>query len=101
VEHFPYRPEPGAANRPGTYNRDFDDRYRQVYRAPSQAGSGNDIYTGSPGLRKAPMWARQPGRYSGSSGPVPGDDVLVDMRAPIVGRDNFAIERDLLRLPAL
>ena len=36
-----------------------------VYRAPSQAGSGNDIYTGSPGLRKAPMWARQPGRYSG------------------------------------
>jgi hypothetical protein len=47
------------------------------------------------------MWARQPGRYSGSSGPVPGDDLLVDMRAPIVGRDNFAIERDLLRLPAL
>jgi hypothetical protein len=43
----------------------------------------------------------QPGRYSGSSGPVPGDDVLIDMRAPIVGRDNFAIERDLLRLPAL
>jgi hypothetical protein len=101
AEHFPYRPEPGAANRPGTYNRDFDDRYRQVYRAPSQAGSGNDIYTGSPGLRKAPMWARQPGRYSGSSGPVPGDDVLVDMRAAIVGRDNFAIERNLLRLPAL
>jgi hypothetical protein len=101
AEHFPYRPEPGAANRPGTYNRDFDDRYRQVYRAPSQAGSGNDIYIGSPGLRKAPMWARQPGRYSGSSGPVPGDDVLVEMRAPIVGRDNFAIERDLLRLPAL
>jgi hypothetical protein len=101
AEHFPYRPEPGAANRPGTYNRDFDDRYRQVYRAPSQAGSGNDIYTGSPGLRKAPMWARQPGRYSGSSGPVPSDDVLVEMRAPIVGRDNFAIERDLLRLPAL
>jgi hypothetical protein len=26
--------------------------------------------------------------------------VLVDMRAAIVGRDNFAIERDLLRLPA-
>jgi hypothetical protein len=101
VEHFPYRPEPGAANRPGTYNRDFDDRYRQVYRAPSQAGSGNDIYTGSPGLPKAPMWARQPGRYSGSSGPVPGDDDLVDMRAPTVGRDNFAIERGLLRLPAL
>jgi hypothetical protein len=47
------------------------------------------------------MWARQPGRYSGSSGPVPGDDVLVDMRAPIVGHDNFAIERDLLRRPAL
>ena len=35
-----------------------------------------------------------------ASGPVPGDDVLVDMRAAIVGRDNFAIERDLLRLPA-
>jgi hypothetical protein len=43
---------------------------------------------------------RQPGRYSGSSGPVPGDDVLVDMRAAIVGRDNFTIERDLLRPPA-
>ena len=25
---------------------------------------------------------------------------IVDMRAAIVGRDNFAIERDLLRLPA-
>jgi len=99
VEHFPYRPEPGSANRPGTHNRHFDDRYRQVYRAPSQAGSGNDIHTGSPGLRKAPTWAP---RYSGSSGPVPGDNVLqvVDVRAAIVGHDNFAIARDLLRLPA-
>ena len=84
MEHFAYRPEPSSTNRPGTHNRDFDDRDRQVYRAPSQAGSGNDIRTGSPGLRKAPTWAPPAGRYSGSSGPVPGDDVPVDMRAAIV-----------------
>ena len=36
---------------------------------------------------------RQPGRYSGSSGPIPGDDIRVDMHAAIVGRDNFPIEQ--------
>jgi len=32
----------------------FDDRQRQVYRAPSQADPGNDIHAGSPSLQKAP-----------------------------------------------
>jgi hypothetical protein len=32
----------------------FDDREGQVYPAPSQAGPGNDIHAGSPGLQKAP-----------------------------------------------
>jgi len=32
----------------------FDDRQRQVYRAPSQAGTGNDIHPASPSLQKAP-----------------------------------------------
>jgi hypothetical protein len=64
--------------------KDLIGHPRQVFRAPSQAGCGNDIHTGSLGLRKAPTWA-PPGRYSGSSGPVPGDDVLVDMRVAIVG----------------
>ena len=37
------QPEPG-----------FDDRQAQVYRAPSQAGPGNDINAWSPGYHKAP-----------------------------------------------
>src|SRR5215831_13303522 len=32
----------------------FDDRQRQVYRAPSQAGPDNDIHAGLPSLQKAP-----------------------------------------------
>ena len=32
----------------------FDDRPGQAYRAPSQAGPGNDINARSPGLHKAP-----------------------------------------------
>jgi len=32
----------------------FDDRPEQVYRAPSQAGTGNDVNARSPGLHKAP-----------------------------------------------
>ena len=50
-------------DRPGTRLRqagpvgrtDFDDRQGQVYRAPSQAGPGNDINAGSLGFQKAPM----------------------------------------------
>src|SRR6201987_4752596 len=42
---------------------DFDDRQGQVYRAPSQAGPGNDFNAGSPGFQKAPTrslpaWSR-------------------------------------------
>jgi hypothetical protein len=37
------QPEPG-----------FDDRQAPVYRAPSQAGPGNDINAWSPGFHKAP-----------------------------------------------
>src|ERR1700720_4686015 len=32
----------------------FEDRHGQVYRAPSQAGPGNDINVGAPGFQKAP-----------------------------------------------
>src|SRR5262249_242504 len=34
--------------RPREPEGDFDDRQCQVYRAPSQAGPGNDIHAGSP-----------------------------------------------------
>src|SRR5215472_12542589 len=47
-------PEPGDTKPPREPEPDFDDRQRQVYRAPSQAGPGNDIYAGSPSLQKAP-----------------------------------------------
>ena len=43
------RRQTGSAARTG-----FDDRQAQVYRAPSQAGPGNDINAGSPGFQKAP-----------------------------------------------
>ena len=46
----------------------FDDRQRQVYRAPSQAGPGNDIHAGSPRLQKAPNASQQPPKRS-----PPGD----------------------------
>jgi hypothetical protein len=39
-----------TTNRPGSQS----DRQGQVYRAPSQAGPGNDINAGSPGFQKAP-----------------------------------------------
>ena len=42
------RRQTGSAARTG-----FDDRQAQVYRAPSQAGPGNDINAGSPGFQKA------------------------------------------------
>jgi hypothetical protein len=54
VQHFSRpsrtrRRQTGSAARTG-----FDDRQAQVYRAPSQAGPGNDINAGSPGFQKAP-----------------------------------------------
>ena len=55
---------------------------------------------GRPASGRRQRGPRQHGRYLGYSGSVPGDDVLVDMRAAIVGRYNFTIERDLLRPPA-
>src|SRR5712671_3843860 len=36
----------------------FDDRQVQVYPSPSQAGPGNVIHAGSPGLQKAPTQGR-------------------------------------------
>src|SRR5260370_34617088 len=51
----------------------FDDRQAQVYRAPSQAGPGNDIHAGSPGFQKAPTRGPASLVAFGSSRPVPGD----------------------------
>ena len=45
------QPRPAAF---GGASSGFDDREGQVYPAPSQAGPGNDIHAGSPGLQKAP-----------------------------------------------
>jgi hypothetical protein len=45
-------PDPATTN--SVAGSGFDDREGQVYPAPSQAGPGNDIYAGSPGLQKAP-----------------------------------------------
>ena len=56
----------GAAARTG-----FDDRQAQVYRAPSQAGPGNDINAGSPGFQKAPTRGPASLVAFGSSRPVP------------------------------
>jgi hypothetical protein len=54
IEHFFYTaPERVAAKGREPQPR-FDDRQRQVYRAPGQAGPGNDIHAGSPSLEKAP-----------------------------------------------
>jgi hypothetical protein len=52
---------------------DFDDGYRQIYRAPSQAGSGNDIQPDRQASGRRQREPRQPSRYSGSSGSIPGD----------------------------
>ena len=45
-----------ARRRIPRYAPQWTDFYRQgqVYRAPSQAGPGNDINAGSPGFQKAP-----------------------------------------------
>ena len=51
----------------------FDDRQAQVYRAPSQAGPGNDINAGSLGFQKAPTRGPASLVAFGSSRPVPGD----------------------------
>jgi len=40
----------------GSQNRILTIEKGQVYRAPSQAGPGNDINAGSAGLQKAPRW---------------------------------------------
>ncbi len=68
-EHLSYQTIPGDDQRPlsidvplplpGTAEvvqpePDFDDQKGRVYRAPSQAGLGNDIHAGSPGFQKAP-----------------------------------------------
>ena len=60
---FKIAAEPGETTRPGKPEPDFDDRQGQVYRAPSQAGPGNDINAGSPGFQNAPTrslpaWSR-------------------------------------------
>ena len=54
--HYDANDRQAAASRPvsGKLEPDFDDRQGQVYRAPSQAGPGNDINAGSSGFQKAP-----------------------------------------------
>src|SRR6516164_6587441 len=47
-------PEPGDDKLARLPEPDSDDRQGRVYRAPSQAGPGNDINAGSPGFQKAP-----------------------------------------------
>src|SRR6516164_9719798 len=51
---FFIRPGAWTCQLPRESEPDFDDRQRQGYRPPSQAGPGNDIHAGSPGLQKAP-----------------------------------------------
>jgi hypothetical protein len=75
VPHFSRPPrtrrrQTGSAARTG-----FDDRQAQVYRAPSQAGLGNDINAGSPGFQKAPTWGPASLALFASSRPMPGDAV--------------------------
>ena len=55
--------EPGDDEPAGSQSWILNDRQGQVYHAPSQAGSGNDINAGSPGFQKAPTrglpaWSR-------------------------------------------
>ena len=51
---FFIRPGAWTCQPPRESEPDFDDRQRQGYRPPSQAGPGNDIHAGSPSLQKAP-----------------------------------------------
>src|ERR1700730_17720084 len=46
-------PELGAAKGPGA-TAGFEDRQREVYRAPSQAGPGNDIHAGFSACGRSP-----------------------------------------------
>ena len=90
----PDPPEPGDDKLARLPEPDSDDRQGRVYRAPSEAGPGNDINAGSPGFQKAP-----------TRGPAS----LVAVRAlaarrpacdtAIVGHRNFAIEHDLACVP--
>jgi hypothetical protein len=86
-----------TTNRLGSQSRIFDDRQGQVYRAPSQAGPGNDINAGSPGFQKAPtrgpaslvarcfLRAEHPiERYSGSQHAHADDDEGVLAAVPLI-----------------
>ncbi len=84
---------------PGT---GFDDRQGQVYRAPSQAGPGNDINVGSPGFQKAPT--RGPASLVAIRALAGRCPAMASCRWSIFvtprssGTRNFAIEHDLARL---
>jgi len=74
---------------------DREDRQGRVYRAPSQAGPGNDINAGSPGFQKART--RGPASQVAAralAGRCPARDTA------IVGHGNFAIEQILRACPA-
>jgi len=90
----PDPPEPGDDKLARLPEPDSDDRQGRVYRAPSEAGPGNDINAGSPGFQKAPT--RDPASLVAGralAGRRPACDTA------IVGHRNFAIEHDLACVP--
>src|SRR6516162_406970 len=87
-------PEPGDDKLARLPEPDSDDRQGRVYRAPSEAGPGNDINAGSPGFQKA--LTRDPASLVAGralAGRRPACDTA------IVGHRNFAIEHDLACVP--
>jgi len=91
----PDPPEPGDDKLARLPEPDSDDRQGRVYRAPSEAGPGNDINAGSPGFQKAPT--RDPASLVAGralAGRRPACDTA------IVGHRNFAIEQIWRACPA-
>src|SRR5207253_9094868 len=69
------------------------------YRAPSQAGPGNDINAGSPGFQKAPTRGPASLVAIGSSRPMPGDTAScrssIYVTSPSCGA-HYALRSDTL-----